>query len=100
MALGIPAMIVGTSHKEPFDVPTHVLMAFQDDLDDWVKMDGTTPYPVGRIAPHVREWWVEPGRTQKDKGVGDFVGMSGAETSGGSLDAPPHVVDLVFPGIR
>jgi len=92
MSIGIPAMVIGSSHKEPYDVPTHVYMAFQDELDAWVKMDGTTKLPVGRVAPHAREFWIEPGKTAKESGEGDFVGMSD-----GALDAPPSVLDLLFP---
>ena len=99
MSIGIPAMIIGSSHKPPYDVPTHVFMAFQDELEDWVKMDGTTKLPAGQIAPHAREWWVEPGKQAKDRGEGDFVGMSGAK-SAGALDAPASLLDLIYPGIR
>lgn len=98
MCIGIPAQIVGSSHKDPFDVPTHVFMAFQDELGGWVKMDGTTQRPVGSVAPHVREWWVEPGADAKERGEGDFVGMSGDgdSESGAAMDR----VGLAFPGIR
>lgn len=95
MSIGISAMIVGSSHREPYDVPTHVFMAFEDDLGDWVKMDGTTKMPVGSVAPHTREWWVEPGKEKKDRGEGDFVGMSG-ENVGVSMSES----DLLYPGIR
>jgi hypothetical protein len=98
LCIGIPAMIVGTSHKDPVDVPTHVLMAFQDELDAWVRMDGTTKHPVGQVSPHMREWWVEPGKVQKDQGVGDFVGMS--ENEGGDLGAPSDAFDVLYPGLR
>jgi len=97
MSIGIPAMIVGSSHKDPVDVPTHVYMAFQDDLGDWVRMDGTTKLPVGRAAPHAREWWVEPGAEAKERGEGDFVGMSDGD---GTLNAPPSISDLLYPSIR
>ena len=96
MSLGIPAMIIGSSHREPYDVPTHVYMAFEDELGDWVRMDGTTKYPVGKVAPHSREWQVEPGAEAKERGTGDFVGMSGH----GTLEAAPTVLDLLYPGIR
>ena len=99
LCLGIPAMVIGGSHKPPFDVPTHVFGAFQDELEAWVKMDGTTKYPVGRTAPHAREWWLEPGKEARDKGEGDFVGMSDHKVAG-DLSAPASVLDLVFPGIR
>jgi len=99
LCIGIPAMVIGSSHKEPLDVPTHVFGAFQDELEDWVRMDGTTKHPVGQTARHEREWWVEPGKEQKDQGVGDFVGMS--DKSEGSLGAPSgDAFDLRFPGIR
>jgi hypothetical protein len=96
MSIGIPAMIVGSSHKEPSDVPTHVFMAFQDELGDWIKMDGTTKHPVGNVSPHAREWWVEPGKEAKDRGEGDFVGMS----KGVGVDGAPSALDLLYPGIR
>ena len=98
MCIGVPVMIVGTSHKEPYDTPTHVLMAFQDELEAWVRMDGTTRLPVGQTAPHVREWWVEPGKEAKDNGTGDFVGMS--EKHVGDLGAPDDVFDLIYPILR
>jgi transglutaminase-like putative cysteine protease len=98
LCIGIPAMIVGTSHRPPVDVPTHVLMAFQDEADDWVRMDGTTNHPVGQTAQHLREWWLEPGKAQKDTGTGDFVGMS--EKAAGDLSGPASMLDLLYPNIR
>ena len=100
LCIGIPAMIIGSSHKPPFDVPTHVFMGFQDELGDWVKMDGTTQMPVGSVAPHTREWWVEPGRAQKDNGEGDFVGMSDGDKTAGDLSGPGRFLELIYPGIR
>jgi hypothetical protein len=101
LSIGIPAMVIGSSHREPIDVPTHVFGAFQDELGDWVKIDGTTRYPVGQVAPHAREWWVEPGKEAKEKGVGDFVGMSGAGKSvGGTLSGPGNFLELIYPGLR
>ena len=97
LCIGIPIMIVGSSHKHPHDIPTHVFMAFQDEMDAWVRMDGTTQHAVGHTAPHAREWWIEPGKEQKDNGIGDFVGMS--EKHGGDLGAPASVVDLVYFGV-
>jgi hypothetical protein len=99
LSIGIPAMVIGSSHREPLDIPTHVFMAFQDDLGDWVRMDGTTKYPVGRVAPHAREWWVEPGKQAKASGEGDFVGMS----TGGALGDPVAsrtALDLIYSIIR
>jgi hypothetical protein len=79
MSLGVPAMIVGSSHREPYDTPTHVFMAFEDDLKDWVRMDGTTKHSVGKTPAHAREWWVEPGKEAKHRGEGDFVGMAAGD---------------------
>lgn len=98
LCIGIPVMIVGSSHKHPHDVPTHVFMAFQDELDNWVRMDGTTQHPVGQTAHHSREWWFEPGKEAKESGVGDFVGMS--EKHSGDLNAPASITDLLYPHIR
>lgn len=99
MSIGIPAMIVGVSYRDPSDLPTHVFMAFEDDLGDWVKMDGTTNMPVGRVAPHLREWWVEPGTEAKETGAGDFVGMS--EGSDGTLaESQARFIDLLYPNFR
>ena len=102
MSIGIPAMIIGSSHKAPLNVPTHVFMAFQDENDDWVKMDGTTKHPVGQITPHSREFWVEPGKESREKGEGDFVGMGSRRDGDGNLAAPASVnmLDLLYPGIR
>lgn len=106
MSIGIPAMIIGSSHREPNDVPTHVFMAFEDDLGSWVRMDGTTKLPIGRVPPHVREWWVEPGEKAKEAGEGDFVGMSGsgsgalAGTTRPAQSKASRALDLLFPGIR
>lgn len=97
MSIGIPAMIIGSSHREPSDVPTHVFMAFEDELGGWVKMDGTTKLPVGRVTPSAREFWVEPGEDAKERGEGDFVGMAGTS---GALDAPATMFELRYPGIR
>ena len=100
MSIGIPAMIIGSSHKPPYDVPTHVFMAFEDGPDEWVKMDGTTRYPAGKVGPHSREFWVEPGAKAKARGEGDFVGMSGGEGALGAPSAPLSLLDLRYPGIR
>jgi len=96
MSIGIPAQIVGCSYRDPIDVPTHVYMAFEDESGDWIYMDGTTQHPVGKVAPRMREFWVEPGEDAKVSGAGDFVGMSG------TLSGVPtsRMLDLLFPGIR
>jgi len=96
MSIGIPAMIIGSSHHDPYDVPSHVFMAFEDELGAWVKMDGTTKHPVGRVAPSMREFWIEPGKEAKERGEGDFVGMAGD----GALAGAPSTLDLLYPGIR
>ena len=101
MSIGIPAMIIGASYRDPIDVPSHVFMAFEDENDDWIKMDGTTKSPVGRVAPSMREFWYEPGKDAKESGEGDFVGMAGAP--GTVASAPlrgPSLLDLQYPGIR
>ena len=102
MSIGLPAMVIGSSHKHPHDVPTHVFGAFQDEQDDWVRMDGTTKHPIGRVAPHGREWWVEPGAEAKDRGEGDFVGMagSGEEVGVSSVRVQVSVLDLLYPSIK
>ena len=98
--LGINAMVVGSSHKEPHNTPTHVFMAFQGELNDWVKMDGTTNHPVGHTAPHVREWWIEPGKEAKESGTGDFVGMSEKHVGvSGQLSGSSDAFDLRYPGL-
>ena len=96
MSIGIDAMIVGASYREPADVPTHVYMAFKDDQGEWIYMDGTVKLPVGKVSPRLREFWVEPGEDVKVSGAGDFVGMSGV------LNGVPtsRMLDLLFPGIR
>jgi hypothetical protein len=101
MSLGIPTMIVGSSHKDPPDVPTHVFMAFQDELENWIRMDGTTKHPVGRAPPRLREWWIEPGKDQKESGVGDFVGMTEKheKPAEGSLQGTGDAFDLRFGGL-
>jgi hypothetical protein len=98
MSIGIPAMIIGSSHRPPTDIPTHVYMGFEDELNDVVRMDGTTQHPVGQVAPAAREWWYEPGKQAKESGEGDFVGMAGEK--GGDLSGPPTALDLLYPGIR
>jgi hypothetical protein len=102
LSIGIPAMVVGSSHKHPHDVPTHVFGAFQDDQDDWVRMDGTTKHPIGKVAPHQREWWVEPGAEAKNRGEGDFVGMAGPGEVGvsGAGRGLVSAIDLRYPYIR
>jgi transglutaminase-like putative cysteine protease len=97
MSIGIATMIIGSSYKEPLSVPTHVFMAFEDERGEWVKMDGTTKAPVGKVGPHAREFWVEPGEKAKESGEGDFVGMSGHE---GTLGEPVTLLDLMYPTIR
>jgi hypothetical protein len=103
LSIGIPAMVVGSSHKHPHDVPTHVFGAFQDEQGEWIRMDGTTKHPVGRVAPHQREWWVEPGAEAKDRGEGDFVGMSGTGDEvgvGHGVSRLASTIDLLYPSIR
>jgi transglutaminase-like putative cysteine protease len=102
LCLGIPAMVIGSSHKHPHEVPTHVFGAFQDEQEDWVRMDGTTSHPVGKVSPHQREWWVEPGAEAKDRGEGDFVGMAGGSEVGVSGPARTIVskLDLLYPSIK
>lgn len=103
MSIGIPAMIVGSSHREPADVPTHVYMAFQDEDGEWVRMDGTTKHAVGHTVPSKREWWVEPGKEAKDRSEGDFVGMADSSEKksvgvGGFI--PANMTHLLYPGIK
>lgn len=100
MSIGINAMIVGASYREPGDVPTHVYMAFEDENGDWVYMDGTTKHPVGKVAPRLREFWVEPGEQAKANGTGDFVGMSGTPGTLSGASATSRMLDLLYPGIR
>ncbi len=97
MSIGILTMIIGSSHREPNDLPTHVYMAFQDDMNEWVRMDGTTKLPVGKSVPYAREWWVEPGADARERAQGDFVGMSGAD---GTLSGAPSPIDLLYPYLR
>ncbi len=97
MSIGIDAMIVGCSYKDPIDTPTHVYMAFEDDLKSWVRMDGTTKHMVGHVAPYLREFWIEPGAEAKSRGEGDFVGMSGPH---GALARPAFAFELRYPNIR
>lgn len=99
MSIGIPAKIVGSSHRPPADTPTHVYMAFEDDLGKWVRMDGTARLPVGKAPPHLREWWLDPGKDAKAKGEGDFVGMSGDGTLAGAHPTI-RLADLLYPTIR
>ncbi len=75
-------------------------MGFQDELGDWVRMDGTTKLPVGKAPPHEREWWVEPGKEAKATGEGDFVGMSDGESDSAGGESILAGVGLAFPGIR
>jgi hypothetical protein len=102
MSIGIPAMIIGSSHKHPYEVPTHVFLAYQDEQGEWVRMDGTTKHPVGRVSPHQREWWVEPGAEAKDRGEGDFVGMAGGSEVGVGKPASAlaSALDLLYPSFR
>ena len=101
MSIGIPVKVVGSSHAQPLDVPTHVFLAFEDDQpDEWVKVDATTQHPVGQVAPHLREFWVDPGAKAKEVGAGDFFGMSGHSPGLGSLGAPPDAFNFRYPGIR
>jgi multidrug efflux pump subunit AcrB len=97
VSISLTPMLAARFLKPPKTNHGHVYMAFEDDLGDWVRMDGTTQLPVGKAPPHMREWWVEPGENAKEIGEGDFVGMSGAP---GSLSASPSLLDLMYPGIR
>jgi len=99
MSIGIPGMVIGSSHKTPVNVPTHVFGAFQNEAGKWIKFDGTTKHPVGKAPPTLREWWVEPGKKAKQTGEGDFVGMAGSGTLSGASKLP-STFDLRYPGIR
>ena len=100
MSIGIPTKIVGSSHRPPADVPTHVYMAFEDDLGEWVRMDGTARLPIGKAPPRLREWWLDPGKDAKAKGEGDFVGMSGSGSLAGASESHVRLADLLYPTIR
>ena len=110
MSIGITTMVILSSHKPPYDTPTHVFGAFKDDLGQWVKLDGTAKMPVGQVPPHNKEWWIEPGEAAKERGEGDFVGMTTIKYSGvvgtagiGVGDRPPlacSVLDYRYPSIR
>lgn len=103
MSIGIDCMVILSSHRPPYDTPTHVFGAFKDDLQKWVKIDGTTRHPVGQVAPHNKEWWVEPGAEARERGEGDFVGMTDLKYSGvvgGTLGDRPEDIDPRFPTIR
>lgn len=98
MSIGIPGMVIGSSHKAPTNIPTHVFGAFQNEAGNWIKFDGTTKHAVGKIPANMREWWVEPGAKAKKTGEGDFVGMAGTLSGTGSRAI--SLLDLRFPGIR
>lgn len=103
MSIGIDCMVILSSHQEPLDTPTHVFGAFKDELDRWVKLDGTTRHPVGQVPPHHREWWIEPGAEAKERGVGDFVGMTEHKytgVAGVGLAGDLESFRLRFPTIR
>lgn len=101
LCIGIPAVAIGSSHRAPYDTPTHVFMAFQDEQGDWVRMDGTTNHPIGQTAKHQREWWVEPGEQAKVDGEGDFVGMSGSVREAG-VGSPSTAsrIDALYPWLK
>jgi hypothetical protein len=98
LCIGIPAMVVGSSHKPPHDTPTHVFGAFQDEFEEWIRMDGTTKLPIGKAPPRSREFWVKPGEKAEASGEGDFVGMS--DHHGALAGAPMSMLDLLYPTIR
>lgn len=105
MSIGINAMIIGSSHREPAGTPTHVFMAFESETGDWLRMDGTTKLPVGKAPPRIKEFWVEPGEEAKEAGAGDFVGMAGAPSPASAVNnlglaAPSIRHNLLYPGIR
>jgi hypothetical protein len=102
MSIGINYMVILSSHRDPIDVPTHVYGAFEDDLKRWVKIDGTTRYPVGQVAPYKREWWIEPGAEAKERGQGDFVGMTDLKYVGiaGNFDDRRFDINPRYPTIR
>ncbi len=94
MSVGIDAMIVGQSSHEPADVPSHVYFAFKDDLDNWVRADATTPYAVGKVAPYLKEWWIDPAKGIEETGMGDFVALGAPEegpSEGLGDEFQPHV---------
>ncbi len=97
MSIGIPAVIIGSSHRDPTHVPTHVYMAFQDEMGDWVRMDGTIKTPMGQVGSYSREFWVEPGAKAKARGQGDFVGMS--EGPGDLQGERIDTIRLRYPGL-
>lgn len=85
LCIGLDAMIVGQSSREPGDTPTHVYFGFKDDLGTWVRADATTNYPVGKVQPYIKEWWVDPAEGIAETGLGDLVTFERPE---GLQDAP------------
>ena len=75
MSIGIPAMIIGSSHRAPADVPTHVTWRFRTRADNGFGWTAQRRCPSVRSPPRLREFHVEPGADAKEKGEGDFVGM-------------------------
>lgn len=76
MSVGWRVWIVGASYRDP-STPTHVYVAFEDDLGQPVRVDGTTAYDVGTVNPFAKEWWIDPakGIAVDGQGVGEFVGV-------------------------
>ncbi len=102
MSISIPCMVILSAYKEPLDTPTHVYGAFQDELQRWVKLDGTTRHPIGQVAPYKKEWWIEPGAEAKERGHGDFVGMVDLKYVGiaGLPSNEPININPRYPTIR
>ncbi len=99
MSIGIDYMVILASYQEPIDTPSHVYGAFKDELDRWVKLDGTTKHPIGVVAPYRKEWRIEPGAEAKERGEGDFVGMLSVGIAG-PVDEQLANFRLRFPMIR
>jgi hypothetical protein len=59
LSLGIETMVVGQAYGT--EQATHVICAILDPDTGWQKVDPSTDdWPVGRVHPATKEWWMDP----------------------------------------
>ena len=60
LSVGIQTKIIGEAFNGE-KVPSHVLAAiFDPDSGDWLRVDPSTPYPVGEYVAGSNEVWIDP----------------------------------------
>lgn len=104
LAVGIPTKIIGEAFNGR-KIPEHVLAAIKDEFTgDWLRVDPSTPKPVGEYVAGSNEVWIDPLDVNGAKNAvldggaskgGFFVGVGGVPTdtpAGAAVAIPPMAI--------